>query len=492
MNSKSNKGKRFPTFSKQETIDSPHPPTVKPDIEGYKIEGQLGEGGMGTVWRAVQISTNREVALKVTNAQVFGSKRALVRFEREVELAARLEHPNIARVYDSGIHQKVYYYAMELVKGLALDDYVKVKRLEQRQIVNLMQTIISAIHYAHQRGIIHRDLKPSNILVTDDGQPHILDFGLAKDLLQDQKDHTVSLDGDILGTPAFMSPEQASGKLDIVDTRSDIYSIGVIFYLLLTHQWPYDIDGSHYEVLEIIQKEIPKRPRIVTPTIDRDLEAILMKSLEKVPDLRYQAMTELIEDIVDWLQGFPVKARSVSQWYLLKKYIFRHRIASVIIALLVTILLSTGFIGYYSLRQAHNIRSEQEREKEKHLKELMLQQNVNEAIANQLFTKLWLYEDFDEAFTLCRFLPGREKERAGVTFLLDLRPLDEKKTELSPDVWSQQPAFWHFIIGEHYFQDGHSEAAIKSYQQCLDINQDRKAWFTQIASMRLSKLLNSK
>src|SRR5262245_57351627 len=151
----------------------------RPQVEGYEIIERIGSGGMGTVWRAVQTSTRRDVALKLVSAAMFGSDRARLRFDREVELMARLEHPNIARVYDSGTDRGGYFYAMQLIRGLPLDQYVSLHRLSNRQIIELMRLVCQAVMFAHQRGVIHRDLKPSNIIVTPDGQPHVLDFGLA-------------------------------------------------------------------------------------------------------------------------------------------------------------------------------------------------------------------------------------------------------------------------------------------------------------------------
>src|SRR5687768_15348186 len=179
-----------------------------PHIEGYRVLSLLGQGGMGSVWRAVQLGTRREVALKLLNASFAASHKAQARFDREVELAAKLEHPNLARVYDSGVDAGVCFYAMELIEGRHMDEFVDAARLDKRQIVELMRTVCRAIQHAHQRGVIHRDLKPGNILVTADGQPHVVDFGLAKMLLDDgDTAHArVSRDGDVAGTPAFMSP----------------------------------------------------------------------------------------------------------------------------------------------------------------------------------------------------------------------------------------------------------------------------------------------
>lgn len=485
MNGESNNRKKFPTFSRQKTIASSSIPVVKLDIEGYKIFEQIGEGGMGAVWRAIQISTNREVALKVTNAQVFGSKRALARFEREVELAARLEHPNVARVYDSGIHQKVYYYAMERIDGLPLDEYVEREQLSVRKTIGLMNTVFSAVQYAHQRGVIHRDLKSSNILVTDDGQTHILDFGLAKDLLNNQTDRTVSLDGDILGTPAYMSPEQAAGQLDQVDTRSDIYSLGVILYHLLTHNWPYDVEGTHFEVLRNIQEQEPERPSNIIKQIDRDLEAILLQSLQKEPDKRYQSVTELKEDTQNWLEGLPVRARSINSWYLLGKFIMRHRTATAIVILLAVIILSTGFIGIFSLHQVNTANIEMERLQEAYEKEKSEEQNLMNQVAFSLFLERWRDGD-NRANLSLMYLSKKTREYRAVRFLLDPDPISKKLMSIGYATGDQP--FWQFIIAEHLMRDGYKVEARKAYQQCIMDSKSTNDWFLKIARSRLEEL----
>ena len=230
-------------------------PRGVPEVGGYEILEFLGEGGMGAVWRAVQSSTRRQVALKLLTRTTPGSHKAHTRFEREVELTARLQHPNIARLYDSGAYRGVYYYAMEVIDGVPLDQYVEENRLTQRQTLKLMRTVCEAVQHAHQCGVIHRDLKPSNVLVTSDGHPHVLDFGLAKACLEKDWRLPETTDGGAVGTPAYMSPEQAAGHGEHLDTRTDVYSLGVILFCLLTGESPHDLSGTRYEVLRRIAEE---------------------------------------------------------------------------------------------------------------------------------------------------------------------------------------------------------------------------------------------
>ena len=314
-----------------------------PDIEGYEIERPLGEGAFGTVWKAVQLATGREVALKfLTTASVRTPHSRRQRFEREVKLCARLNHPAVARIYDSGLHRNVYFYAMELIDGVDLDVYIAREKLSQRRIVELMRDVCRAIGHAHERDVIHRDLKPSNILVTADGQPHVVDFGLAKTIAEDESVVTVSIEGQVAGTPAFMSPEQAAGRIDQLDARTDVYTLGVLLYQLLTGQMPHDLSGTHYQLIRRIVEEPVRRPRDLAKNIDRELEAILLKTLGKEPGERYANASELADDLDNYLEGRPIAARPPTFLYSFRKRIARHRLPVAVFA--VSSLLTTVVI----------------------------------------------------------------------------------------------------------------------------------------------------
>jgi len=309
-----------PVFSNNNTDHSP-------EIEGYQIIERLGEGGMGTVWRAEQLSTRRQVALKMMSSSRFSSDKAQARFEREVELTARLDHPNIASLFDSGLHHGMYYYAMEFIDGLPLDGYVNEKALSQKQILALMRTVCEAIEHAHLRGVMHRDLKPSNIMVSFDGQPHVVDFGLARTFLEEDSEAlTISVEGEVAGTPAYMSPEQAAGHHGQVDTRTDVYSLGVILYRLLTGQSPYDLSGSLFDVLQRVVQGKIRRPREICPSIDRELEAVLLKAIAHDQEERYSSAGALAEDIDNYLNDEPLDARVPTTLYFLRKKARKYRV----------------------------------------------------------------------------------------------------------------------------------------------------------------------
>ncbi len=314
-----------------------------PRLAGYEIQERLGEGGMGTVWKAVQLSTKRLVALKLMSAAAFGSEKGRLRFEREVEVTAALDHPNIARVFDSGISDGIVFYAMQLIEGQHLDEFVTTQKLSRPEVLRLMEVVCRAVQHAHQNGVIHRDLKPANILVDAQGQPHVLDFGLAKALAGDKK---LSLDGDVAGTPVFMSPEQAAGHLGKLDTRSDVYTLGVILFHLLSGQFPHDTSGTSFEVMRRISEQEPKRLKAIEPRADVELEALLIKTLEKDPQRRYASAGELADDLKRYLNHEALVARPPTLPYLLKKKLRRHRMPLALASVVIVLLLGVAVYAY--------------------------------------------------------------------------------------------------------------------------------------------------
>lgn len=308
---------------------SPHSRDSVPEVEGYQITDRLGEGAMGVVWRAMQLGTRREVALKLLSGLAFGSETARKRFEREVELTARLEHPHIAGVYDSGVHHGVYYYAMELVNGVPLDRYVRDRELGRDQILVLMRSVCRAVEHAHDRGVVHRDLKPSNILVSAGGEPHIVDFGLAKVVQSDGEEVpelAVSLAGTVIGTLAYMAPEQAGGQLDQAGAPSDVYSLGAVLCELLTGKRVRDVSGALAQVLVRIADGDEKRPRELSRAIDPQLEALLLKAMSHEPEARYASAGALADDLDRYLNGVPLSVKPTRAFYSTFQTVRKHAV----------------------------------------------------------------------------------------------------------------------------------------------------------------------
>jgi hypothetical protein len=316
---------------------------ARPTIWGYQITGPPIHGGMGTVWPAKQLGTQRDVVVKTLVAQQSPVARAM--FVREVELSARLQHPNIARVYDSGIHEGQYYYAMELIEGVTLHHYAMQNRLTQRQVLELMRTVCQAVQHAHVRGVIHCDLKPGNILVTPDGQPHVLDFGLAR-LVTCPEVQTTGAAGATPGTPAYMSPEQAAGRVDQVDTRSDVYSLGKMLYELLVGQPGHPLDGSLEDLVQRVVNQPVRRPRDLAPKLDAELQALLLKALDQNPERRYSSAGELAGDIDRFLAREPLSAIPRTAPYVLRKWARKRRVALSGVATILVALVVIGTLWY--------------------------------------------------------------------------------------------------------------------------------------------------
>jgi eukaryotic-like serine/threonine-protein kinase len=305
-------------------------------IGPYEIKGILGSGGMGVVYVAQQARPNRTVAVKVMRRVLGGitglsGQKMLRRFEHEAELLGRLQHPGIAQVYEAGTYtvsgETHPFIAMELVKGQPLLSYAEKLDLGSRARMELFARVCDAIQHAHRLGVIHRDLKPANIFVDESGQPKILDFGVARATDRDlavTSQHTAV--GQLIGTLAYMSPEQVVGDQQQVDTRSDVYALGVVLYELLAGKLPYDLTSrSLPEAARLIRDHEPTRLSTINRVFRGDVETIVSKALEKDRDRRYQSASELAEDVRRYLAGEPIAARRDSALYILGKQMKRYR-----------------------------------------------------------------------------------------------------------------------------------------------------------------------
>lgn len=294
---------------------------LNPQTSGFEILGEEARGAMGIVYRARQKNLGRVVALKVISTGPFAGEADYGRFQREVEAAGSLDHPNIVPIYECGTIEGRPYYTMPLVEGGNLEGCISKFVQDTRSAIALLLKVSRAVHYAHQRGILHRDLKPSNILLDIRREPLVADFGLAK-FATNQADLTMT--GATLGTPGYMAPEQASGDSKNVTTAADVYSLGAILYELLTGQPPFQAE-TPLATLRKTTDEDPRPPSEIRPSIDRDLETVCLKCLSKDPAGRYASAEALAEDFARWLNHEPILARPLSRFDRLCSLARRHK-----------------------------------------------------------------------------------------------------------------------------------------------------------------------
>ncbi|MCB9850803.1 MAG: serine/threonine protein kinase [Phycisphaerales bacterium] len=348
-------------------LDNPHAKyrsmleELQSTLDGYQILEVIHAGGQGVVLHALQQSTKRNVAIKVLLDGPLANARRMRRFAREIRITSQLQLPNIVQVFDSGVVKGYQYFVMQYVDGIPLDDYALLHDLSARMRVALFVKIARAVSRAHQRGIIHRDLKPSNILVDPDGEPQILDFGLAKAMsaaMEVDGDDDISMVGNVVGTLPYISPEQAIG-VDEVDVRSDAYSLGVVLFELLTGNYPYDVTGQRDHVRSRIINAKPRRLKDTVPSgdwtglpsgneLDEDLEAIVARALAKDCEDRYQSVAAFADDLDLYLVGGIVQARINQRWYLARRMMRQYRLqltATMIILVLLAgaVAVSTSF-----------------------------------------------------------------------------------------------------------------------------------------------------
>ena len=333
-----------------ETVAANSPVRIPKQIGHFHVKRVIASGGMGTVYEAIQEKPRRTVALKVMKHGI-ASRSALRRFEYESQILARLHHPGIAQVYEAGTHDDgdgpVPYFAMEYVPSARpVTQYATEKKLVARERLKLFARVCDAVHHGHQKGIIHRDLKPGNILVDSAGEVKIIDFGVARGTDSDLAVTTLQTDvGQLIGTLQYMSPEQCEADPHNIDTRSDVYALGVILYELLVDRLPYDVSQKPlFETTRTIREQQPARLSTANAALRGDVETIVLKALEKDRERRYQSADEFRRDVEHQLRGEPISARSPSVAYQLRVFARRNKRLVAAVAVVFAVL-ALGVVG---------------------------------------------------------------------------------------------------------------------------------------------------
>jgi serine/threonine protein kinase/tetratricopeptide (TPR) repeat protein len=304
----------------------------------YELEGEIGRGGQGVVYRARQKSLNRTVALKIIVLGHWATARHLKRFRLEAEAAASLNHPSIVPIHEIGERDGCCYFSMNLIEGGQLDEVVRRAPMSMRQAAELIAKVARTVHYAHEHGILHRDIKPGNILLDENGEPHLTDFGLAQLV---EAESTVTRTLDVLGTPSYMAPEQAAGETTKLSKATDVYGLGAVLYQLLTGQPPF-AGGTTYETIRLLRDTEPRPPRSLNSKIDRELSTICLKCLEKDPKRRYSSAVALAEDLEHWLKHEPIQAKPSGFFTQGRKWVRRNPSTAVMAAMLLALAVPLG------------------------------------------------------------------------------------------------------------------------------------------------------
>ncbi|MBK8270236.1 MAG: serine/threonine protein kinase [Planctomycetes bacterium] len=461
---------RMPVFVSADSFSSNETTGSTQSIGDYEIIRRIGEGGMGVVYEARQANPRRTVALKVLRSAL-PSSETVSRFRHEAHILAKLRHPGIAHIYEAavaqvdlggGIQASQPYFAMEMVEGRPLRAFAEEGKFDIRQRLELMILVCEAVQHAHEKGIIHRDLKSENILVEPSGRPRILDFGVARLLASNEEPQTLhTRAGEIIGTLAYMSPEQAGGDSLMVDTRSDIYALGVILYDLLTGRLPHNVSGMALgEAARQICEVESKAPSFHNLRLRGEVDWIVMKCLEKDRARRYHSAIALAEDIQRYLRNEPVLAGAPTRLYRFGKLVRRNRgifaAGTAIFALMLVAVIGTRY-GLIEAREQRDLALEARADAEREEK--------NARAVTQFLTR-------DLLGSIDQNLPPQDRDEK----ISDV--LARAETKLDSGVLANEPeteVAIHEVIGHLQFQLGrldeaerHSRAALYLYRKLVE------------------------
>lgn len=355
-------------------------------LPGYQFQSEINRGGQGVVYRALQLGTKRDVAVKVVRDRGVRQREAQARFDREVQILGQLRHPNIVTILDSGSAAGCLYYIMDFIPGASLEEHFRKNNTSLQGRIETFATICEALNLAHLRGVVHRDLKPSNIRIDAAGQPHLLDFGLARETELNELGEGAmrTQTGDFVGSLPWASPEQVERDPEQLDIRTDVYSLGVMLYHALTAQFPYETVGPLRTVMENISRFEPARPSRCNSALGAELDAIVLKCLRKAPDDRYQSAGDLGRDLRRYLAGEAIEAKSDSSWYLLRKAIRRNRGRAAIAGLLLAVAAYSAVLLAYWYREESRLRTVAENALRESNRQTQIAQAVNEFLNSDL------------------------------------------------------------------------------------------------------------
>ncbi|MEZ6095286.1 MAG: protein kinase [Pirellulaceae bacterium] len=428
----------------------------------FQIQELIGKGGFGVIYAAYDSQLERRVAIKIPKPEALLSSTLRKRFLREGRAAACLSHPNIVAVYEVGKQGPICFMATELIDGPNLNRWTRDRSFDSKSAAQIMVQIADAIQHAHSRGILHRDLKPANILM--DGEvPKVTDFGLAQRL--EEIGDELSANTDILGTPAFMSPEQATGNRELIDFRTDVYGLGTVLYFLLTGQPPFSA-GSPIELLDAVRHREPKPPKLLNQQIPLDLQAICLKSLEKSPDHRYSSAHEFQRDLENYLNGLPTRARPIGRYRRLIRWSRRNPVLAAVSAAATLFLifgLIASSIGWWQTTKALSRESEAKQDAEAQRAETQRRYQQAKDAVDQYYSKVADNQLFDApGLTLLRQELYEQALSYYQQFLAENEDDDQLRLEMAET---------HSAIGQILREMGQPGQALNHFQSSLQLHQ---------------------